>query len=87
MVKTPSTMLALGTQAPAFNLPDVISGESISLDNFSANKALLVMFLCSHCHVLLALWDGKPSDQLGGTAQVVRSRNTDSMVRTGLVQS
>ncbi len=48
MVKTPSTMLALGTQAPAFNLPDVISGESISLDNFSANKALLVIFLFSH---------------------------------------
>lgn len=49
MVKTPSTMLALGTQAPAFSLPDVISGESISLDNFSTNKALLVMFLCRHC--------------------------------------
>lgn len=49
MVRTPSTMLALGTQAPAFNLPNVISGESMSLDNFSANKALLVMFLCRHC--------------------------------------
>lgn len=49
MVKTPSTMLALGTQAPAFNLPDVISGESVSLESFASKKALLVMFICRHC--------------------------------------
>ncbi|MBC7990962.1 MAG: hypothetical protein H7Y19_15470 [Luteimonas sp.] len=30
------------------------------------------MFASSHCHILLALWDGLPSDNLGGTAQVVR---------------
>ena len=29
------------------------------------------IFVSSHCHILLALWDGKHSDQLGGTAQVV----------------
>ena len=29
------------------------------------------IFVSDHCHVLLALWDGEPSDQLGGTAQVV----------------
>ncbi len=30
------------------------------------------MFVSSHCHVLLALWDGRESTRLGGTAQVVR---------------
>ena len=30
------------------------------------------IFVSSHCHVLLALWDGHESDRLGGTAQVVR---------------
>ncbi|HEU0306653.1 MAG TPA: hypothetical protein VFR30_06765, partial [Lysobacter sp.] len=30
------------------------------------------IFVSSHCHVLLALWDGLESDRLGGTAQVVR---------------
>jgi len=30
------------------------------------------IFVSSHCHVLLALWDGRKSDRLGGTAQVVR---------------
>jgi peroxiredoxin len=42
-------MLALGTQAPDFNLPDVVSGEEISLSTFDSKKALLVMFLCRHC--------------------------------------
>ncbi|HMB43987.1 MAG TPA: DUF4231 domain-containing protein [Luteimonas sp.] len=29
------------------------------------------VFVSSHCHILLALWDGRESDLLGGTAQVV----------------
>jgi len=28
-------------------------------------------FVARHCHLLLAIWDGKASDRLGGTAQVV----------------
>jgi hypothetical protein len=37
------------------------------------------VFLCAHCHVLLALWDGKPSEQVGGTSQVVRFHHDDVM--------
>ena len=37
------------------------------------------VFLCAHCHVLLALWDGKSSGQLGGTSQVVRFHHDDVM--------
>ena len=29
------------------------------------------MYVASHCHILLAIWDGKDSDRLGGTAQIV----------------
>lgn len=29
------------------------------------------MFVARHCHLLLAIWDGKPSHRLGGTAQIV----------------
>ena len=29
------------------------------------------IYISSHCHVLLAIWDGKKSDRLGGTAQIV----------------
>lgn len=49
MARTASTMLDLGTPAPAFQLPDVVSGQTISLDTFSSQKALLVMFICRHC--------------------------------------
>jgi peroxiredoxin len=42
-------MLPLGTPAPPFSLPDVISGKPISLDTFRNKKALLVMFICRHC--------------------------------------
>ena len=44
-----STMLELGTPAPAFSLPDVVSGRTISLATFEGEKALLVMFICRHC--------------------------------------
>ncbi|HLP91556.1 MAG TPA: thioredoxin family protein [Nostocaceae cyanobacterium] len=49
MVLTASTMLPLGTKAPDFHLPEVVSGETISLGNFADKKALLVMFICRHC--------------------------------------
>ncbi len=49
MSLTPSTMLPLGTPAPAFSLPDVVSGKTVSLNDFAGKKALLVMFICRHC--------------------------------------
>ena len=47
MAKTPSTMLALGTAAPAFSLPDQ-SGRTITNRDYSG-QPLLVMFICNHC--------------------------------------
>ncbi|MBI3330835.1 MAG: thioredoxin family protein [Candidatus Omnitrophica bacterium] len=49
MALTPSTMLALGTKAPDFDLPDVVSGRRVSLATFAGKRALLVMFICRHC--------------------------------------
>lgn len=49
MVRTNSTMLPLGTKAPEFSLPDTVSGQTISLEDFAESKALLVMFICQHC--------------------------------------
>ena len=49
MAKTSSTMLELGTQAPDFNLPDVVTGKAVGLATFNRKKALLVMFICRHC--------------------------------------
>jgi peroxiredoxin len=41
-------MLALGTQAPNFDLPDP-SGRHYRLSDFADRRALLVMFICNHC--------------------------------------
>ena len=49
MAKTLSTMLELGTAAPDFSLPDVVSGETLSSGDFADKKGLLVMFICRHC--------------------------------------
>jgi peroxiredoxin len=49
MALTSSTMLELGTKAPEFSLPDVVSGRTINLGTFATNKALLVIFLSRHC--------------------------------------
>jgi peroxiredoxin len=49
MAATASTMLELGTKAPAFELPNVVSGKPVSLASFRGEKALLVMFICHHC--------------------------------------
>lgn len=48
MVKTASTMLALGAKAPGFSLPNV-DGRTVSLDDFSEAPALLVIFMSNHC--------------------------------------
>jgi peroxiredoxin len=48
-------MLALGTKAPGFRLPNV-DGKMASLEDFAGSRVLLVAFLCNHCpyvkHVL-----------------------------------
>jgi len=43
-----STMLALGTAAPAFTLAEPLTGSEVSSADFS-QPALLVMFICNHC--------------------------------------
>jgi len=48
MALTESTMLELGTTAPDFSLPDVVSGKNVSLNQLGG-KPLLVLFICTHC--------------------------------------
>jgi peroxiredoxin len=49
MAATPSTMLALGTLAPDFTLPDAVSGREIRFSELRAGRPALVMFICNHC--------------------------------------
>lgn len=49
MARTPSTMLPLGTPAPAFSLAEPATGATVGLSDFDAAKALVVVFLSNHC--------------------------------------
>ena len=48
MVKTASTMLPIGTQAPEFSLTGT-DGSTVSLSDFASARGLLVVFMCNHC--------------------------------------
>lgn len=44
-----SAMLQLGTPAQPFALRDVVSDQIYSLDSFTGQTGLLIMFICRHC--------------------------------------
>lgn len=48
MVLTASNMLEIGTEAPAFSLPDT-NGRTVHLEELHPEKGLLVVFMCNHC--------------------------------------
>jgi peroxiredoxin len=49
MAVTASAMAPLGTAAPDFALPDVVSGKTVRLSDFASRRVLVVLFLCRHC--------------------------------------
>ncbi|MGA2052021.1 MAG: thioredoxin family protein [Opitutales bacterium] len=55
MVAVHSTMLPLGTAAPDFTLPDVVTGRTVRLADFAGSPALLVAFICNHCPYVIHL--------------------------------
>lgn len=58
MSATPSTMLELGTEAPEFELPDVVTGDQVTLADFEESDALLVIFMCNHCPYVKNIKEG-----------------------------
>lgn len=52
-----STMLALGTVAPDFTLPEPATGRTLRRDDLSG-PALVVTFICNHCPYVKHVADG-----------------------------
>lgn len=52
-----STTMPLGSPAPAFSLPDVTTGNIVSLDALPPSRALVVIFLCRHCPYVVHILD------------------------------
>lgn len=44
-----SNMLPLGTKAPAFSLPDTVSGQTVLSHDEMNGRISVIMFLCNHC--------------------------------------
>ena len=88
MAATESTMLALGTAAPAFSLPDVSTNQLRQLSELAGGKAVLVIFLCAHCpyvvHVAPELarlckdYAGRPLAIVGITANDIAAYPQDA---------
>lgn len=58
MARTPSTMLELGTPAPDFSLPDVVTGRPVTLSELAIGQPVLVAFWCNHCPFVLHVEEG-----------------------------
>lgn len=81
MVKTASTMLPLGTQAPDFEMVSV-DGRPRTLADFKDAPAFVAMFICNHCpfvkHVAEGLAQFGHEYQSKGVAVVAISSNDAS---------
>lgn len=79
MARTPSTMLPLGTEMPEFELPDVVSGRSVSSSDLRSSPASVVVFWCNHCpfvkHVSAGFVDFARDARAQGVAVVAISSN------------
>ena len=73
----------LGRAAAVYELPAAPGSNPARWDKRNVHRnrqyAAAGIFLCAHSHLLLALWDGKPSTELGGTAQVIGFHHYDVM--------
>ncbi len=87
MAATPSTMLALGSQMPDFELPD-FDGNAISSSRFAGASATLVVFLCPHCpfvrHTRLEIGRFGREYQAKGVAMIaINSNDTEKYPEDG----
>ena len=75
MVRNSSSMLALGTRAPDFALPDA-DGRITALGDFAGAPALLIIFLCNHCPFVKHI--------RGGLASLVREYQARGLAVAGI---
>lgn len=72
-----------GEAEAVYELPIVPDTTREQISDYGRHRdyqyAQLGVFLGAHSHILLALWDGKQTSDLGGTAQVVEFRRDDVM--------
>jgi peroxiredoxin len=86
MALTESTMLSLGTIAPDFALTDVVTGNTVRRDDFRGKKALLVLFICTHCPYVKHMEKGLAAlgqDYAGKSLGIVAISSNDTSTHPG----
>ena len=67
---------ALCGQAEIVRLPQLLAQSRLAIGSPGMARdrqyAKAGVYIASHCHILLAIWDGKETGRLGGTAQIVK---------------
>ncbi|MEI9813709.1 MAG: thioredoxin family protein [Acidobacteriota bacterium] len=78
MSLTASTMMDLGTVAPAFSLPDVRTGAIVS--PALTGRPLLVMFICKHCPFVVHVREelARLGQDYAGKADIVAISSNDA---------
>ena len=64
MARTPTNQIPLGFKAIEFDLPDVITGGKVSLNQVSKKNGLVVIFICNHCPVGVLKQVDNPSNEV-----------------------
>jgi len=82
VAKTPSTMLALGTEAPPFRLPTP-DGKLVSLDDLRGGPGFVVAFVCNHCPYVKHIRDelarfGRDAAALGVRMAAISANDVDA---------
>lgn len=57
MARTPTHIIPLGFQAPLFELPDTVSGKTLSFNDVKGEKGTVVVFMCNHCPFVIHILD------------------------------
>ncbi len=68
----------LGMAKDHFELPILEGNTAENIADYGPHRdrqyALVGAYIARHCHILIALWDGKELNKVGGTSQVVKFR-------------
>ena len=75
MSLTESNMMNLGTIAPDFDLPNTLSGTTLSLANAKGEKGTVIIFSCNHCPYVIHV-----NDELISVAQDYASKGINFVV-------
>ena len=73
----------LCSQAEIVRLPQLMAQSRLAIGSPGMARdrqyAKAGVYIASHCHILLAIWDGKETGRLGGTAQIVKYHLSGTM--------